>query len=462
MPRITIQAATKDAYQLFHDGSLALARASRVGMQIDLPYCVQQIKQLNRIIKQNESDFWNTSTGQLWIKVCSRPNLNSDTQLRKILYDNLKLTSTKYTKKGKRSVDSETLSMLNTPGMEQLLTVRKLSKTVNTFLKGIFREQVDGVLHPMYNLNIAKTYRSSSDHVNFQNIPKRDKDMMQAIRGAIFARKDHQIYEVDFSGIEVRIAACYHQDPTMLKYILDPTTDMHRDMAIQLYDLSGLDKKCPGEKQLRYGAKNGFVFPQFYGDYYGNNAPALLKIAAGQNLADGTPVYEHLQTKGYIKLNKDGTIRNSQKFVDHVQEVENDFWEHRFQVYKQWKDANYARYQRTGYVELFTGFRCGGVMSRNECNNYPVQGAAFHCLLWSFIETDRLIEKQKLDSKLTGQIHDSMLIDLLPDEYDYLSPHIRHITTHKLVEHWPWIIVPMDVEEALSPVNQSWAVSEED
>ena len=67
--------------------------------------------------------------------------------------------------------------------------------------------------------------------------------------------------EADFGSLEVRIAACYHQDPTMIKYIKDETTDMHRDMAQQIFKLSNFDKHNRAHGILRTAAKNGFVFP---------------------------------------------------------------------------------------------------------------------------------------------------------------------------------------------------------
>ena len=55
-------------------------------------------------------------------------------------------------------------------------------------------------------------------------------------------------------------------------------------------------------------------------------------------------------------------------------------------------------------------------MGKNDVSNYPVQGSAFHCLLWPFIELDKISLKEKWDSRLIGQIHDAMLYDMNPDE----------------------------------------------
>jgi hypothetical protein len=109
---------------------------------------------------------------------------------------------------------------------------------------------------------------------------------MQTCRRAIFPRPGHQILAVDFSAIEVRIACCYTEDEKLIYDTLHG--DMHGDMAVELFKLDALDKKYPGEKNLRQGSKNGFVFPQFYGDYYGNCALNLLEWAKRGSLRDGT------------------------------------------------------------------------------------------------------------------------------------------------------------------------------
>jgi DNA polymerase I-like protein with 3'-5' exonuclease and polymerase domains len=95
-------------------------------------------------------------------------------------------------------------------------------------------------------------------------------------------------------------------------------------------------------------------------------------------------------------------------------------------------------------------------MGKNDSINYPVQGAAFHCLLWSFIELDKTISGHKWDSKLIGQIHDSMILDVNPDELDIVTSYIRKITCEDLPKAWDWLIVPMDVEIEVCPVDGSW------
>lgn len=258
------------------------------------------------------------------------------------------------------------------------------------------------------------------------------------------------LVEIDFSGVEVRIAACYNQDPVLIKDIIDPTRDMHRDMAMECYKL-GLDEV---DKKTRYNGKNKFVFPQFYGDYYVSCARSLWDAIHIQDLKtkQGVPLKKHLRKKG---------IASYPKFESHIKSVEDYFWGERFRVYDKWKERHWEEYQRNGYVDLKTGFRCGGFMTRNQAINYPVQGAAFHCLLWCLIQLHSWMKKINSKSKIIGQIHDSIVIMMHPDELNKILKKAYRIMEKEIRAHWPWIIVPLEVETEATPINGSWYLKKE-
>ena len=87
-------------------------------------------------------------------------------------------------------------------------------------------------------------------------------------------------------------------------------------------------------------------------------------------------------------------------------------------------------------------------------------GSAFHCLLWSFIQMDKWLIANKMDTKLIGQIHDSMILDVHPDERTAVVEKIKQITCKDLSNHWAWIIVPLNVDLDIAPVDGSWAEKE--
>lgn len=447
-----------DAYHLIHDGALAMGRAERVGMRIDVDYCKRKDAQLTRKIETLSTKLLKTDLLQLWKKTfLGKMNINSSDQLQRILYKEMELTPLKTTKSGKGSTDNEALTGLGLPELDTILRIRKLKKIRDTYLSGFYREQVRGTMHPFWNLHTVKTYRSSCDSPNLQNVPIRDKEAKEICRRAMYPRSGNQILAVDYSGIEVGIATTYHKDPVMLKYLHDPTSDMHGDMAAQIFMLDDFNKKKhPVHNMLRKGTKNGFIFPQFYGDYYGNNANSLALTwcnltkgswdsGQGPLLPNGLYITDHFARHG---------IHGYDDFEDHIKKIENDFWNKRFKVYKQWKEDWLEAYKRKGYFDMHTGFRCSGTLQPNEITNWPVQGSAFHCLLWSFIELDKRLTNFK--SKLFGQIHDEVLIDVYPPELKDVSEIIKEVTTHELPKAWKWINVPMEVEADLTPIDGSW------
>ena len=451
---------TDEAYQLLHDGILALSRMEQQGIRVDVDYIESKKAHLTRKIERLENQFKDSDFFKHWQKsVKGEINFYSNPQLSNYLYKIKKVKVFKETMSGQGSTDKETLTQLNIPELDDLLKIRNLKKLRDTYLESYLREQVNGYIHPFFNLHLVVTYRSSSSNPNLQNVPKRDEESMQICRGAIYPRPEHQLLEVDFKSIEVSINACYNKDSTLIKYVSNPKSDMHADMAKEIFALD--EFQADSHYVLRQAAKNGFVFPEFYGDYYGNCAENMAcgwgklpqrrwKEGEGIELA-GSYLSNHLISKGITSFNK---------FTNHVKKIEEDFWGNRFPEYAAWKERWWSIYKKYGYIDLLTGFRCQGVMSKNEVINTPAQGTAFHCLLWCIIEIDKIMLKERWDTKIISQVHDSVIFDVNPGELDHVVKVVRKICCEELRKAWKWIIVPLDVEMELSPVDKSWVEKE--
>ena len=158
----------KEAYQLLHDGLLALSDAEMNGIRIDVEYCEKQKRKLTKRIDLYTKQLYETRLGQAWKEVCKKEiNFNSDTQLRDVLFTKLGIKSKKKTNKENDATDAETLSGIKIDGIDLLIKRRKASKNI-TYLDGLLREQTDGILHTMFSLTTVITYRSSSQFINFQ------------------------------------------------------------------------------------------------------------------------------------------------------------------------------------------------------------------------------------------------------------------------------------------------------
>ncbi len=275
--------------------------------------------------------------------------------------------------------------------------------------------------------------------------------------------RNHKVMSVEFAGYEdvyninvggihnyvttagVVIKNCHWRDEGMVRYASDPAADVHRDMAAACYLLD----KDQVTKDVRFFAKNQFVFPQLYGSDYINCTRNLWSVigTAGLKRADGVDLGSHLASKGIKTMGR--CVRDKKPaagtFERHVQRVERRFNE----MFPQWaerKESWTRRYREWGWFPLMTGFRCSGVFSRNQLFNYPIQGPAFHVLLWSLIRLHRWLKRRRMRSRIVGQIHDSIVADVHRDELDEYLAEARRTMALDIRKEWPWIIVPLGVE----------------
>lgn len=434
---------TKEAYKLFHDGVLALAAAERNGIYCDVEYCQKMVGHLDRQIERLRDKVDDSELVRQWRKKYKGNfNIQSNPQLCDVLYNVMGLEPLN---KDKPTVDEEALEFVNLPELQDMLRARKLEKAKGTYIEGFLREQVDGVIHTNFNLNMARSYRPSTDSPNLANVPTRNPEIKKLVRRAIKARPGHKLLCADFKGVEVSIAYCYHHDPEMAVYLLDKTTDMHRDMAMRLYVVS-LDQMM---KPLRQSGKGNFVFPQFYGDWWKSCAYSLWQDAHAPThvLKDGTPLLKHLASKGYKTLSE---------YEKLVEKVENWMWNEKWPVYTKWKEDWVKEYTRKGYFDTLSGFRCQGVMDRKQAINYPIQGSAFHVMLQCIIWLHEDSVKEGWDSRICNQIYDDLMFDVHPDEEQMVIDRIREYMTKRILKHWKWITTPLDVEIEATQVDGPW------
>lgn len=340
------------------------------------------------------------------------------------------------------STDKKALEDVTHPIARMLLDYRKYDKILGTYLKPFIKGNVDGKIYPQYSLNIPRSFRSSSSNPNWQNIPIRDEDAKQLCRGGVMPSKGRVILSGDFKGIEVGTSACYHRDPNMIMYVSDKSTDMHRDGACDIWLLPQPEIS----DDIRFYAKNCWTFPQFYGDWYKSCAASLWRNCINLATVAGVPLLEHLKSEG---------INSFDEFVEHCQDVENIMWKERFKVYDKWKDDIQVLYRKNGYYDSLTGFRYQGYMSKKELCNYPIQGTAFHLMLWCLIYICDRMQEMKMESWNNGQIHDDMIFDAVPQEVDTIMS-LGRAALVAMRKRFPWICVPFSIKWNVTDINASW------
>ena len=447
-----------NACRVFYDkGWKSLAKAERHGMATDEPYYAEitqtltnRLKELEKTILADEVSIRYARSMKKILNIRSTPAVSKALTLQGIEVE-------KKTKGGDDSADKEVLQKIDLQFCRDVLEYRKVYKILSTYVSGFLEESTDGVLHPFFNLHIARTGRSSCSNPNIQNIPVRDEESKSIVRKGIIPRKGRKILEVDFSGLEVHIAGCYTRDPTLVAYLHDKTTDMHRDESTYIFRIA----QAQVTKEIRFYVKNGWVFPEFYGSYWKNCAKnlwtnvvkeGLRLLAKGDNpkKPTGPTVKEWLAGLG---------IKTLADFEEHCKKHEKVFWG-RYKIFKEWQSGVKKNYRDNLYVDSFFGFRRNDYMT-NEVINSSIQGTAFHCLLWCFNRLTEIAEEEDWKSFLMGQIHDSILIDLDPAEEQHILATIRRVMTVELPASFDWINVPLDVEIEMTEVDQPWYFKKE-
>lgn len=444
MPKLT----QADAAELFHQGSTALARVEHNGIRIDEALLEETTEKVAHRIKRMTAKLREDETYTLWRRTFGeKTNLGSREQLGAILFDKLKIPyKGERTKTGRYKTDDEVLSGIDHPFVKRLLKLEKLKKLKGTYLEGIHRETVDGLLHAFYHLNTVSSFRGSSSDPNFQNIPIRDPEIGELIRRCFIPRKGHALVEADFGALEFTGAACFWKDPKMVAYASDPAKDIHRDMAMKCYQL----KKEEVNKNSRFYAKNQFTFPMLYGSYWAKMAKNLWHaIDEGKLIVgtDGASLHEHLQGKGIRRLGtcdaKSGTQAGD--FDHHVKQVEGWFRSY----FGEWSgavDRWISNYRKRGWFDMPTGFRCHGLYTNNQLLNFPIQGSCFHILLLSLILLQKELRRRKMKALIVGTIHDCILADVPEAELQDFLHLITGIMRDEIRKRWDWIICPLRVE----------------
>src|SRR5207248_8088913 len=119
----------------------------------------------------------------------------------------------------------------------RVLEWRQISKLKSTYTDALpaFVNPSTGRVHTAYALASTTTGRLSSSEPNLQNIPVRTEEGRK-IRRAFVAEKNHRLLSVDYSQIELRLAA-HMADVGALKEAFRQGADIHALSASQVFGM---------------------------------------------------------------------------------------------------------------------------------------------------------------------------------------------------------------------------------
>jgi len=432
----------KQGYDKFHQGQIALAKMSINGFEVDAFRLQKNSLELEKQIMGLEEKIMQDPLIKKWDTF----NPNSSKDLIELFYDRLEYPVIERTKNGQPSTTSEVLrgfyEVYETEIARNVADYKAAVKTRDTFLEGIRRETVDNVIHPGYSLNLVTSYRSSGQNPNLQNTPMRDEEMMSRIRSVFKPRKGCVYMDIDYISLEGFMGCNYHKDPTMMKYLLDENTDMHADMAQDIFRVRAEDVDPTLFKNMRSVGKTANFALQ-----YGSSARML-----SYNLWHG-----HMTNRLKDEMVRVG-VKDYEAWDKHIREIYGIYWNERFKELSRWREDTWETYVNTGRVISYTGFMYTSLMTANQVGNFPIQGSGFHVLLEGIISMTEKMEKQGLKSKFIAEIHDSVVLEVPEEEIEIIKALVRECFIVEVKERHQWITMPLRMSGEI--YRDNWAVSE--
>ena len=463
----------REAIRFYVDGVIMSAHMTDNGMKINREQLLENIHGLETQVEKLHDEILLTPEAKLWetyikekiqnetdkkeikkLENMAILNYSSPPQLSTLFFTVLGLKPQGKTASGNYSTTAAVVEKLNTEIGNLIIKRKKLIKSKDTYLMGWLREaDDDDIVHPNFNLGQLTSHRSSSSAPNAQNSPKRNKEMKKLTRNFIIPHSPTQkLISGDYSGAETRCMASIAQDPQMKEYMTNPNSDMHRDSTIEVFKLENAEYPDTLLAELRGIIKNGFVFPEFYGDYYGNCA-----VNMWESLRHITKENQDWIEKHFMKVG----LANIESFTEHVKECERLLWKVRFKKIDDWKAQGWDFYKKHGYIETVIGFKLRGRLNRKLTGNYTIQGPSFAVLLQGMIYMDREIKRLGLKSKMINQIHDDCITSVENEELEimkklYIENLVIKARNAPLFHDWMDIKFIVDVE-IHDQDNLSWA-----
>ena len=323
-------------------------------------------------------------------------NINSNPQLRAILFDKLQLPVKKKTATGP-STDASVLQELAEEGHTLptlLMEYREIFKLEGTYIVALPKlvHPRDQRLHTSFNQTVAATGRLSSTDPNLQNIPNR-RELGREIRRGFVPRAGWRLLSADYSQIELRLLAHLSGDPAFVT-AFKAGGDIHRQTAAIIFGVDLAD--VTGEMRARAKTIN-------FATIYGQGAHALsrqLKLP-------------HADAKAFI-----------------------DTYFERFAGVKAFLDRCVVEAKAKGYAEtLFHRRRYIPELKERNHNmrafgervaaNAPIQGSAADLIKIAMIRVHQALHREGLASRMLLQVHDELIFELPAAEQVALSALVK-------------------------------------
>lgn len=350
-------------------------------------------------------------------------NWNSSGQIAEVLFGQEGLPVLKKSQKtGKPSADAAVLKRLAAKGhkLPQMILDYKAANTLNKMFLNRWEGDLgpDKRIHPSFNLTNVVSGRTSCQNPNLQQVP-RTKD----VRGIYKAPPGRLFFEADYSQLELRIAADYANDRTMLDIYLH-NGDIHTTTAkLMTGGREPTKEERNKAKAVNFGFLYGMMAKKFV-DYAYNSYGVIFTLAEAQEFRE----------KFFAKYSRLLSWHHEQELLcEALGGVYNKFGRFRKLplIYSQdkWERASAAR----------------------RAINTPVQGTGSDLLIAAATQIHKELKGEGL--KIVGTVHDSILGEFPEECKDWIIPEIRRIMLHPAAmdEFGVELKVPLDCDIGVGP-----------
>ena len=339
---------------------------------------------------------------RIYMQSETRFNINSPKQLGDVLFNKMMLP--KPMKYGKGKVVSTAQDVLEElaeqhPIAALVMEHRQLQKLKSTYLDQLpALADSEGRIHTTFNQVGTATGRLSSINPTLQNIPVRTA-IGREIRAAFVAGRgpsggQNVLMSADYSQIELRLMAHFSQDPLLLD-AYRTGKDIHTLTAAEVFgvDAATMDK----ETRARAKAVN-------FGIVYGISPFGL----AAQLNIDQKVAKQYIETyfdrykgvRAFIDATLE-TVRTDQAVRTHFGRI------------RPIPDIQSRNPNMRGFAE-------------RTAVNTPLQGTAADLIKLAMLKIDAEMTRLKLQSRMTLQVHDELLFDVVPEEAEELQTLVKH------------------------------------
>lgn len=394
----------KPAYLMYRD-------VERNGLYLDL-------KRLKGVKKQ----YWLKEQELLEkLKTYADINWNSTAQIAEVMFVQEGMPVIKKTPKGAPSASADVLKQLALKGYEIptiLLEYKDISTRNKMFLNRWENDCYESRIHPSFNLTNVVSGRTSCQNPNLQQVP-RTKD----IRGLFAGSPGTVLFEADYSQLELRIAAHYAKEKTMIK-IYQENGDIHTETA---RILTGGREPTKEERGKAKAVNFGFL--------YGMMAKKFVEYAFNSYGVKFSPA--------------------------EAEQYRNAFFAKYSRLLPWHKEQEYLCEMQGGVSNLFGRFRkLPDIYSQNKWEkagaarraiNTPVQGSGSDLLISAATQINRELGKEGV--KIGATVHDSIIGECREEDADWVKEEIRRIMIHPKVldDFGVELLVPLDIDIGIGP-----------